>query len=86
MLDFAIKYCDALDTITGDRDMNLRQYELSKKDWNVAIQLQDVLKVRFIVIFMSIVLNLAADLQRRNSFLLPAQSKYCCCNTGNGSY
>ncbi len=45
MLDFAIEYRDALDTIAGDQDMKLRQYELSKDDWNVAIQLRDVLKV-----------------------------------------
>jgi hypothetical protein len=48
MLDFAIEYRDALDTITGDRDMNLRQYELSKDDWKVAIQLRDVLKVSYV--------------------------------------
>ena len=35
MLDFAIEYHDALDAITGDRDMKLRQYELSEEDWKV---------------------------------------------------
>ena len=45
MLNFAVEHCDALDTITGDRDMKLRQYELSEEDWATAIQLRDVLKV-----------------------------------------
>jgi len=47
MLDFAVEHRDALDTIAGDRDMKLRQYELSKEDWATAIQLRDVLKVSF---------------------------------------
>ena len=48
MLHFAIEYCEALDAMTGDRDMKLRQYELSEEDWNIATQLCDVLKVSFI--------------------------------------
>jgi len=48
MLNFAVKYRYALDAITGDRDMNLRQYELSKGDWKVATQLRDVLQVSFL--------------------------------------
>ena len=45
MLVFAVKYREALDAITGDRDMKLRKYELSEEDWTVATQLCDVLKV-----------------------------------------
>jgi len=45
MLDFAVEHRNALDTITGDQEMKLRQYELSEEDWAVAIQLRDVLKV-----------------------------------------
>jgi hypothetical protein len=48
MLNFAVEYREALDTIMGDRDMKLRQYELSEEDWNIATQLRDVLKVSFI--------------------------------------
>jgi len=47
MLNFAVEYREALNTITGDRDMKLRQYELSEEDWKVATQLRDVLKVSF---------------------------------------
>lgn len=48
MLHFAVEYREALDAMTGDRDMKLRQYELSEEDWNIATQLRDVLKVSFI--------------------------------------
>jgi hypothetical protein len=48
MLNFAVEYREALDAITGDRDMKMRQYELSEEDWNIATQLRDVLKVSFI--------------------------------------
>ena len=50
MLDFAVKHIEAINTITGNRDMKLRQYELSEDDWATARQLQDVLKVRGYVI------------------------------------
>jgi hypothetical protein len=45
MLDFAIEHITAINTITSDRDMKLRQYELSENDWAIARQLRDVLKV-----------------------------------------
>jgi hypothetical protein len=48
MLNFTVEYREALDAITGDRDMKFRQYELSEEDWNIATQLRDVLKVSFI--------------------------------------
>ena len=46
MLDFAVEHITAIDTITGDREMKLRQYELNEDDWEMAHQLWDVLKVR----------------------------------------
>lgn len=45
MLDFALEHITAFNTITADRDMKLRQYELSESDWNMARHLRDVLKV-----------------------------------------
>ena len=45
MLDFAVEHITEINTITGDRDMKLRQYELSEDDWDMARQLRDVLKV-----------------------------------------
>jgi len=45
MLDFAVKHIAAVNAITSNRDMKLRQYELSEDEWDVARQLRDVLKV-----------------------------------------
>lgn len=45
MLEFAIEYQDALDAITGDRAMKLRQYEMDKEEWEIARQLSEALKV-----------------------------------------
>ena len=47
MLNFAIDHITAINLITADRDMKLRQYELSEGDWTIARQLRDVLKVLF---------------------------------------
>jgi hypothetical protein len=45
MLNFAVEHIAAINVITSDRDMKLRQYELSEDEWDVAHQLRDVLKV-----------------------------------------
>ena len=45
MLTFALKYREALESITGNQKMKLRQYELSDEDWHIAGKLRDVLKV-----------------------------------------
>jgi hypothetical protein len=48
MFDFAVEHVtaiSAINSITSNRDMKLRQYELSKDGWDVAHQLRDVLKV-----------------------------------------
>jgi hypothetical protein len=48
MLVFALEYREAIDGISGDRDM--RKYELSEEEWKVVKQLCDVLAVRFFII------------------------------------
>jgi len=45
MLVVGNEYSEAVDVITGDRNMNLRKFEMSKEEWTVAEQLQEVLKV-----------------------------------------
>jgi len=45
MLNFAVEHIAAINVITSDCDMKLRQYELSEDEWDVACQLRDVLKV-----------------------------------------
>lgn len=47
MVEFAIEYCAALDVMTADRDMNLRKFELSKREWGMVTELCEVLKVIF---------------------------------------
>jgi predicted Co/Zn/Cd cation transporter (cation efflux family) len=54
MIEFAIEYRAALDTMTADRDMNLRKFELSKKEWSMAKELSEVLRVGFYVSFSSL--------------------------------
>jgi hypothetical protein len=52
MVEFAIEYRAALDIMTADRDMNLRKFELSKKEWGLVTELCEVLKVCFILFFI----------------------------------
>jgi hypothetical protein len=52
MILFATEYHAALDFMTADRDMNLRKYELSKKEWGMATELCEVLQVCFYFLFL----------------------------------
>jgi len=45
MLSFAVPYCAAIDMITGDRAMKMRQFELSNTKWKILTELRDSLKV-----------------------------------------
>jgi hypothetical protein len=45
MLDFAYTYRNAYDEVTANRDMSMRNYELSKEEWKIVKDLADVLKV-----------------------------------------
>ena len=47
MLEFAIEYREALESITGNQRMKLSQYELMEEDWEIATQLHDILKVHY---------------------------------------
>jgi hypothetical protein len=48
MLDFSIAYRSALDSITANRGLNLRQFELDNEEWKAAEKLRDTLLVCFI--------------------------------------
>jgi hypothetical protein len=54
MVEFATEYRAALDIMTADRDMNLRKFELSKKEWGMATELCEVLQVGFYLYFSSL--------------------------------
>jgi hypothetical protein len=56
MICFAIEYRDAFDAITGERDMKIRQYELSAREWGIATELRDLLKVS--IVFSQIFIRL----------------------------
>ena len=45
MLNFTLKYCEAIDKFTSDYSMDVRSFELDKKKWELAKQLRNVLKV-----------------------------------------
>ncbi|KAG2057667.1 hypothetical protein BDR06DRAFT_838264, partial [Suillus hirtellus] len=44
MLTFALEYCEAIDIICANKNMEIRNYELSEKEWELAQQLCDILK------------------------------------------
>jgi hypothetical protein len=45
MLEFALEYRKAIDILTADRQNDLRDYELAEREWAIATQLRDILKV-----------------------------------------
>jgi len=56
MLEFTNEYCAALNIMTADCDMNLRKFELGKKEWAMANELCEVLQVR-LFLFLSLLVN-----------------------------
>ena len=45
MLDFAILYREAIDAMTANRLLKLRQFELDNEKWDIAERLRDTLRV-----------------------------------------
>lgn len=45
MLDVAVKYREALDSLCSKAERGLRAYELSAEEWTIAEELRDTLKV-----------------------------------------
>ena len=45
MLEFAIHYRVAIDAMTAVRKFNLQKYELVPHEWDIAMELRDVLRV-----------------------------------------
>ena len=48
MLRFAVKYQIAINSITADKTLKLRKYELDNNDWRIMNDLVSVLEVRVI--------------------------------------
>lgn len=45
MLDVAVRYKDAVDSLCSKAERGLRAYELSEAEWTIAEELRDTLKV-----------------------------------------
>lgn len=52
MLKFACLYREAIDKITGDYAMKLKEYELLESEWETVKQLRDSLKVRNFILVL----------------------------------
>ena len=44
MINFAVNYQEAIDSITDNRDMKMRKLELDATEWVIATELRDTLK------------------------------------------
>jgi hypothetical protein len=54
MLEFALAFREALDTITSEKEMKLRKYEIDEQEWEIAGQLCEVLKVSLGLVIPSV--------------------------------
>jgi hypothetical protein len=45
MLEFAVNYHGAVDSMAGRLDLNLQKYKLEPMEWKIAGELHDVLKI-----------------------------------------
>jgi hypothetical protein len=80
MLSFALEYRKAIDILTADRRHGLRAYELSEREWTIASQLCDVLKVRNATIpqiALSSLITSRAGLEGCNTIFLPRNTQSC---------
>ena len=50
MLSFAVTYRKAIEEFTSDRKNDLREYELTVSEWDIVIELCDLLKVCIAII------------------------------------
>jgi hypothetical protein len=47
MMAFALKYRAAIDSITADKSLKMRKYELDSEDWQIIEDLVTVLEARY---------------------------------------
>jgi len=67
MLEFAIRYHVAIDAMTAVRDFDLRKHELVSTEWDIAMELRDVLKVSNLLLpIFCFFTSFHLDLQRHN--------------------
>jgi len=88
MLEFATEYRAALDTMTADHDMKLRQFELSKREWAMATELHEALQVRpsFLLSLQMNWPNSPSDFQARNPVFFMQYAQHQHCDSGHGPH
>jgi hypothetical protein len=88
MVDFAIDYQPAIDTITGNRDMKMRSLELDAAEWAIAKELRDTLKacIRIFHLSSSFHLIFSSDIQARHPFLFAQYPEYQHRHSCDGSH
>jgi hypothetical protein len=86
MLDFAVKYHPAIDTIMAAQDLGLRDYKLDQAKWKIAKDLGDILKVtQYFSVFHSNP-DIYPGFQRWYTVLLPCNSKSSRCHPHDGPH
>lgn len=68
-LTCALQYWKTINAISADWEMGLCQFELSEKEWNIATQLRDMLKVS-LLIHLRMYISHSIDLKGCHPFLL----------------
>ena len=62
LLDYCLTHWSAIDRITQRHDLGLQEFELTDKEWNLAEQLHDSLKVHLLHIHMVCMLSHTATI------------------------
>ena len=83
MMEFAIEYQEVVNKILGEWELNLRDYELSAEEWEIATQLHDVLKVGSLLC-NSHTAHLVIGFQRCDKLLFMRLSQSRHCHSGYG--
>ena len=78
MLNFALEYHKAIDSLTVNRQNELRAYELNEREWSIARQLLDILEVcgQPSIINGFVIINYSG-FERHNFVLLTFHTKSC---------
>ena len=87
MLQFSLEYQQAIDMLTGDQCHDLQMYELSEREWAIASQLADVLKVCMCHHSVDCsVITLCTGFEGCDSIFLPHDPQSCDGNPCHGLY
>lgn len=71
MLIFALEYRQAIDNITGDKKLSLRQFELGETEWEIVEDLKCVLYVSSLSLHPSALADSLSRSIRKLLFIFP---------------